>query len=319
MFVFSPVLAECSGAMTPRAHGDAQSPTCTPWRLISALAASLLLGACATPPYADPQAPIGVSPWALGSGDSGGMTATGDVGSVSATPDTPALPTQKRPEWLHVKLAGKQANTYTAVRKDGRHAVRAQSDASVSLLRQKVRIAPDKLQSVKFSWNVSALLAKADMAHRHADDSPVRIVFAFEGDRSQFSAKNALLSDLSHTLTGEPLPYATLMYVWCNTRAPGSVIVNPRTDRIRKIVVESGVRNLNQWRDYERNIRTDFMEAYGEVPGALVGIAIMTDTDNTKSRATAWYGKVKLGPADKSIAAVSPETDSTPNAAPAHE
>ncbi len=294
-----------------------------------ALATSLLLGACATLPYVDPQAPIGASPWALESGDSESVAATGDVGSnsgsnsnsvsVGATSETPVLPTQKRPEWLHQKLAGKQVNTYTAVRKDGRHAVRAQSDASVSLLRQKVRIAPDRLQNIKFSWNVSALLAKADMAHRHTDDSPARIILAFEGDRSRFSAKNAMLSDLSHTLTGEPLPYATLMYVWCNTRAPGSVIVNPRTDRIRKIVVESGVKNLNQWRDYERNIRADFVKAFGEAPGALVGIGIMTDTDNTRGKATAWYGKVKLGPADKPVAVLSADADPTPNAAPARD
>ena len=103
------------------------------------------------------------------------------------------------------------------------------------------------------------------------------------------------MSELSHTLTGEPLPFATLMYVWCNTCPPGTVIVNPRTDRIRKIVVESGAKNLNQWLDYERNIRADFMKAFGEPPGALVGIAIMTDTDNTHSSASAWYGRIELG------------------------
>ena len=259
------------------------------WGLITALAGCLLLAACATQPYVDPLAPIGVSPWALGSGDTGGVDRVGDI-RANTPAMTPALP----PEWIHLKLTGKQTNDYTAVLKDGRHAVRAKSDASVSLLRQKVRIPAEQLQSVKFSWNVPALLAKADMAQRHTDDSPVRIVLAFEGDRSRFSTKNALLSELSHTLTGEPLPYATLMYVWCNTRAPGSVIVNPRSDRIRKIVVETGARNLNQWRDYERDIRADYTKAFGEAPGALVGIGIMTDSDNTRSTTRAWYGGISL-------------------------
>ena len=106
-----------------------------------------------------------------------------------------------------------------------------------------------------------------------------------------------MLSELSHTITGEPLPYATLMYVWCNTRAPGSIIVNPRTDRIRKLVVESGGKNLNQWLDYERDIRADFVKAFGEPPGALLGIGIMTDSDNTRANALAWYGPVRLSPA----------------------
>lgn len=102
-----------------------------------------------------------------------------------------------------------------------------------------------------------------------------------------------MLSELARALTGEPMPYATLMYVWCNTRAPGSVITNPRTGRIRKLVVESGRGNLNQWLDYERDIRADFIQAFGEPPGALVGIAIMTDSDNTRTTAHAWYGSVQ--------------------------
>ena len=42
---------------------------------------------------------------------------------------------------------------------------------------------------------------------------------------------------LAEVLTGEEPPYATLMYVWCNKREPGTVIHSPRTDRIRKIVL----------------------------------------------------------------------------------
>ena len=84
------------------------------------------------------------------------------------------------------------------------------------------------------------------------------------------------------------------MYVWCNRRVAGTVIPSPRTGRIRKLVVESGSTRLNQWLDYERDIRADYQRAFGEAPGALVGMAIMTDSDNTHSRARAWYGPVKV-------------------------
>lgn len=196
--------------------------------------------------------------------------------------------------WQHKLLPGKQATQYAVARKDGREAIGARAKDSASLLRQVVRVEPSELDLLKFSWKVPALIANADLGTRDIADSPVRIVLAFEGDRSKFSLKNTLLSDLAHSLTGEPMPYATLMYVWCNTRPPGSVITSTRTDRIRKIVVESGTTNLNQWLAYERNVRADFEMAYGESPGALVGIAIMTDTDNTKGTAQAWYGPVKL-------------------------
>jgi hypothetical protein len=51
---------------------------------------------------------------------------------------------------------------------------------------------------------------------------------------------------------------------------------------------------LNQWLDYKRNISEDYERAFGEPPGALVGIGIMTDSDNTHSTTRAWYGPVRL-------------------------
>jgi Protein of unknown function (DUF3047) len=198
------------------------------------------------------------------------------------------------PMWQHFALPGKTPTTFKRERVDGRDAVNALAQSSASLLRHKVRIAPADLHQVRFSWKVPQLIDVADMALRELDDSPVRIVLAFEGDKSTWSMRNTLLDELSRTLTGEEIPYATLMYVWCNKRAPGSVIVNPRTDRIRTIAVESGAKNLNQWLDYERDIRADYQKAFGEPPGALTGIAIMTDSDNTQSQTNAWYGAIQL-------------------------
>ena len=136
------------------------------------------------------------------------------------------------------------------------------------------------------------------MASRESDDSPVRVVLVFEGDRARFSARDAMLSELVHALTGEEMPYATLMYVWCNRRAPGTVMTSPRTDRIRTIVVESGPTQLDRWLDYERDIHSDYRRAFGEALGALIGIGIMTDSDNTHTTAQAWYGPVRLGNSD---------------------
>ena len=217
---------------------------------------------------------------------------------MSQTPQTaaqtPQVAAQDRPRWQHYTLPGKKASEYAFARLDGRNAIAAKAVSSASLLRQKIRVEPQDLAQIRFSWKVPELIAIADLAVREDEDSPVRIVLAFEGDRSKLSPKNAMLSELAHAMTGEPLPYATLMYVWCNSRAPGTVITGGRTDRIRKMVVESGALNLNMWMDYERNIRSDFELAFGEAPGALVGIGIMTDSDNTRTTTRAWYGQVKL-------------------------
>jgi hypothetical protein len=197
-------------------------------------------------------------------------------------------------KWDVVNIPCKVATQYSLVRLSNRQALMANASSSASMLRKELRIEPEQLNSVNFSWQIQKLIDGADMALRDQDDSPVRLVLAFEGDRSQFSLKNAMLSELTHALTGQPMPYATLMYVWCNQRPVDSVIQNPRTDRIRKIVVESGAGRLNQWLSYERNIRLDYEKAFGESPGALIGIGLMTDSDNTRSNTQAWYGPISL-------------------------
>lgn len=197
-------------------------------------------------------------------------------------------------KWQHRIFPGKKSTAYDAMRLDGRSVIQSDASSAASLLRQTLRVEPAALGKLGFSWKVPALIDGADLRERDFDDSPVRVVLAFEGDRSKFSAKNAMLSELVQLMTGEPLPYATLMYVWGNHSEPGSVVISSRTDRIRKVVIESGPQQLNRWLDYERDIRADYEKAFGEAPGALLSIGIMTDSDNTRQQTRAWYGPVSL-------------------------
>lgn len=196
--------------------------------------------------------------------------------------------------WVHMSLPGKAPTAYRPMRYGPREALEVRADASASLLRRPLGVAPEDLGAIRFSWKVPALVPAADLARREAADAVVRVVLTFEGDRSRLSARDHMLSELALLMTGEPMPYATLMYVWCPTRAPGSVIVNPRTDRIRKLVVESGAARLNQWLDYERDVRADYRQVFGEEPGRLLHVAVMSDGDNTGSEFRAWYGPVQV-------------------------
>ncbi len=241
-----------------------------------ALAAGLLAG-CAVPPagVSEPSASadVGQSPWAQASRLIAGLPPS---------------------QWAHHALPGKVPTRFSYVRIDGRDALSARSEASASLVRMPVEVPGEQLARLQFSWKVASLIEEADMAVRSKDDAPVRVILAFDGDRSRLSARDLAMSELARALTGEELPYATLMYVWCNRRPVDSVIHNPRTDRIRKLVVESGPGELGRWRDYERDIQADFERAFGEKPGRLVGIAIMSDSDNTRAQGRAWYGPVRL-------------------------
>jgi hypothetical protein len=201
---------------------------------------------------------------------------------------------QDKLQWQAMLLPGKLLTAYRVAPQGPRDALLAEAASSASMLRQALHIPPDQLGALQFDWRVDQLIPGADMRQRDAEDSPVRLILVFEGDRQRFSAKNNMLSELTLSLTGEPLPYATLMYVWCNDCPAESVIVNPRTDRIRKLAVESGADRVGQWLNYRRDIRADFQKAFGEEPGALLGLAIMTDTDNTRSTTRAWYGTIRL-------------------------
>jgi hypothetical protein len=199
--------------------------------------------------------------------------------------------------WEIFRVPGKQPTRYNHVRHEGRDAVRAVADATGSILRHRQRIEPADLGRISFSWHVPPPGNDTNASLSRLEDVPVRVVLAFEGDRSRFSLKNSLLSELSLMLTGEELPFATLIYSWSRVNKPGDVVMNDRTDRIRKLVVDSGDQGYNQWLNYERDIRADYRKAFGEEPGALLSFAVFTEGERNEGQLQAFYGPLKLLPA----------------------
>ena len=245
-------------------------------RVVLAMGVAALLGACAQRPLQQADEPVA------------------PAASVTASAPEPAPEPAQVAGWRHMELPGKAATQYREVQQDGRAALEARSSSSASLLRQSVMLLPGTLGRIRFSWKVPYLVPQADLSSREHDDAVVRVMLSFDGDRSRLSTRDRLLSELSLVMTGEPMPYATMMYVWCPNRPVGTVLLSPRTDRIRKLVVESGERRLGRWLDYERDIRADFRAVFGEEPGALIGVGLMTDSDNTHSEMRAWYGAVQI-------------------------
>ncbi len=196
--------------------------------------------------------------------------------------------------WHAVGLPGKSHTHYRWVEKEGRPAIAAVSEASASMLRKHVSREALALGEVSFSWWVHEGPDNSSVAHADLEDAPARVLFGFHGDLSTLPRRTRMMFELAEALTGERPPYATLMYVWDAQAPVGTVIINPRSDRIRKIVVDSGPAARGRWREHRRNLADDFRLAFGEAPGRLDSIAVMTDTDNTKTRARSWYGPVEL-------------------------
>lgn len=204
------------------------------------------------------------------------------------------MPAPAGAEWRAVPLPGKAATRYVRTSLDGRSVLHARADRSASMWRHVLRIEPVGLGRLHFSWKVPRLIEGADLRRREGDDTPVRLVLAFDGDRQRLSMRDRMLFDLAESLTGEAPPYATLMYVWDPQAQPGTVIPAPRSDRVRGLVVESGPQRLGRWLHYERDVAADFQQVFGEAPGALIGVAVMTDSDNTGTQAEAFYGGIEM-------------------------
>jgi Protein of unknown function (DUF3047) len=222
-----------------------------------------------------------------------------------ASPDALRLMSPGR-EWLPFALPGKRSTDYAWTGdREGAPVLHARADTSASMWRHRLRLEGGDLSRLRFSWQVPRLIEQADLSEGDTEDSPVRIVLAFEGPDERLSLRNRLMFDLAESLTGERPPYATLMYVWDNRAPVDSIITAARSDRIRKVVVESGPQRLSRWLRYERDVRADFIRAYGEAPGALIGVAVMTDSDNTRTRTEAFYGPIELaGRADAAAPAL---------------
>ena len=149
---------------------------------------------------------------------------------------------------------------------------------------------------IHWRWHVPALIPLADNSRRDLEDSPVRVVITFAGDTEKLDFEERALAGRIKALTGQAMPYATLMYIWENKAPRDSVMESHHTTRIKMIVAESGNRRSGDWVEFERNVVADFERAFGEKPGRIKTLGIMTDTDNTGESAVAYYGDIRFTP-----------------------
>jgi hypothetical protein len=185
-----------------------------------------------------------------------------------------------------------QHTRYELVRDGDRVVVRADARAGASGLIRDIRIDPREYPVVEWRWKVANLLERADIARQDGDDYPARLYIVFRSDRDQLSVWEKVKIFFYRLLYGEEPPTGALNYIWDAHAPPGAIVPNAYTSRVRMIVVESGAVNLNRWMTVERNLLDDYRAAFAHEPPPVVGVAIMTDTDNTGESATAWYGDI---------------------------
>jgi hypothetical protein len=197
--------------------------------------------------------------------------------------------------WHFYRIAPYKKNTlYRLENYQGRTVLAANSKTSASGLAVKLRPRSAQNLWLQWEWKAIGVIPQADNADSQHDDAPLRILVAFDGNKSKLPLKEKLTFEMASLISGQEMPYATVMYIWSGKNSVNTVLNNAHTSRVKMIVVDSGSDSLGEWRKHERDLAADYKLAYGEAPGNVIGIALLTDTDNTKSEARALYGDIEL-------------------------
>ena len=146
--------------------------------------------------------------------------------------------------------------------------------------------------TLQWRWKVDRLLDKADMDEKMADDHSARLYVFFDVPLETLSFADRTKIRLASSIAGVDVPTAALCYVWDNKHRVGYSAWSPFTQRLRKIVLQSGPDTVGQWRLESRDVAADFKRAFGFDAPAVTGISVGNDTDNTDDRVTAWFGDV---------------------------
>lgn len=219
--------------------------------------------------------------------------------AASATSDPMPTP------WLHMPVnASKPRTLYAAKHRTDvpglagvANVLSARSESAASMAIQNTRIDLFRQPFVQWRWLVRTHPDTPDISTAAREDAAARLIFFFDGERGGLPWTDRVVMAAADRLGSRPLPFATLMYVTAPGRTVGEVLPNPYTRRIRMIVVDaSGPTGSPAWHEFRRNLRDDYRRAFGAEPGPLLGWGVMTDSDNTRSRAEAVYGPVSFSP-----------------------
>jgi len=226
------------------------------------------------------------------------------VPAGAAAPD-PGVPCEARhlafddkgAGWAHLPLSKLKRDTVYGVVKDGdRSAVlRASADRSASLFVAPVKPALRTPLTLSWEWKTDALVAGADNRDKDREDAPLRVLVAFDGDIASLPDAEQKRFSRAKNLAGREVPYAVLMYIWSDQVPVGTVIPSAHTSQVKMLAVASGTSGLGQWQSVQRNLAEDYKKAYGTDPGPVRAVAVMTDTDNTGTKAVGDYAGIRIG------------------------
>jgi Protein of unknown function (DUF3047) len=163
---------------------------------------------------------------------------------------------------------------YQLSQKDGSQVLKADSNDAASGLYYEQRIDLQKTPVMNWRWRIENRLARIDEQTKTGDDFAARVYVVVSGGLIFWNSK-------------------AINYVWANTSAKDKIWPNPFAgDHAMMVAVRSANDKIGTWYTEKRNIRADFKKLTGEDMPHIDAVAIMTDTDNAKGKARAYYGDI---------------------------
>lgn len=165
---------------------------------------------------------------------------------------------------------GNIADVYAVREEGGRKFLHAEANGVAVLIGKEIKYDVKHYPVLSWRWRVHALPTGADERAKKTGDSAAGVYVIFGG---------------------WPTP-KTLKYVWSSTLPVGTRTASPVVSRTKIVVVESGPTKRGRWVAARVNVLEDYRRLFGEDPPLAKGIGILSDADNTGSRAAADYADI---------------------------
>ena len=172
------------------------------------------------------------------------------------------------------KVRGADNKTeYSVGSNDNGNYLKAVADNAASGLGKKVIIDLNKTPIINITWKIEKSLNGIKENTKKGHDFAARV----------FAIKK----------TGAtPLSNRAINYVFSSNNDVGFNSPSPYTKKSIDNVLASTKENLNEWISVKANVKEDFKKFHNLDVDELDGLAIMSDTDNSKLKATAYYQNI---------------------------
>lgn len=172
--------------------------------------------------------------------------------------------------WEMMEFAGTDPSV-ELVRVDGRVALRMRSERNSFALHRDLVLDVRQYPVLTWSWKVIRLPSGGDVRDPGRNDQAAQVYVVFPRWPAPRTSSDVI------------------GYVW-DSRAPvGTTVIHPRAFNVRIIVLESGQDRLETWVREQRNVAEDYRALFGGLPPRAGKVALMIDSNDTKSGAEALF------------------------------